>query len=58
MENTFKAIDKEQVGTLRFPNQDVLNNESDKTERQRALERALKLGNLKREKVKIYFENA
>jgi len=57
MEGTFKAIEKEQVGTLRFPNQDVLTSEADIKERKSALERALKLGNLEHGKVKIYFED-
>ena len=58
MEGSFKAIEKEQVSTLSFPHQEVLTDDADKSERQRALERALKLGNLERSKVKIYFEDA
>lgn len=61
MESTAKVvlneIAKEQVSTLRFPKEDVLNDESARRERRRSLEKALALGNLERIKLKIIFED-
>jgi hypothetical protein len=57
METTFKEIAKEQVGSLRFPHEDVLDDPQARQQRRKALEQALLLGNLERIKLKIIFED-
>ncbi|PSL07177.1 hypothetical protein [Cecembia rubra] len=57
MKPEFKEIDKEFVGELSFPDQDVLYTEKKKIQRQIELERAMSLGNLEQVKVKIFFED-
>lgn len=57
METRFKEIDKENIGKLNFPIDDVLKTEQKKIQRQNELERAMTLGNLEQVKVKIYFED-
>jgi hypothetical protein len=54
----FQVIDKEAVGGLRFPDEDVLNTDHEAAKTRHAdLQRALSLGNLERSKIKIYFED-
>ncbi len=57
METFFKEIEKELVGQLQFPNEDVLHSDVTKAERKKGLERAMSSGNLEHVKVKIYFED-
>jgi len=56
MKTTFDAIEKEQIGTLKFPSNDVLNDAQLINERNSDLSRALSLGNLEHTKIKIYFD--
>ncbi|MDR7131316.1 hypothetical protein J2X69_003677 [Algoriphagus sp. 4150] len=58
MKTSFKEIDKGIVGSLNFPNSDVLRTDKKKSQRQHNLERAMALGNLEQIKVKIYFEDS
>lgn len=53
--NHVKFIEKEQIKFLQFPKEDVLYQMKDKANRIVSLRRALALGNLEREKVKITF---
>lgn len=55
MKTDVLVLEKEQVETLEFPEQEILQNEDEKVNRVVALKRALWLGNLERIKVKIYF---
>lgn len=55
MKTDVLVLEKEQVETLEFPEQEILQNEDEKISRVVALKRALWLGNLERIKVKIYF---
>lgn len=55
MKTDVLVLEKEQVETLEFPEQEILQNEDEKINRVVALKRALWLGNLERIKVKIYF---
>jgi hypothetical protein len=57
MKTTFDAIEKEQIGTLKFPSNEVLHDAQLITERNSDLSRALSLGNLEHTKIKIYFED-
>ena len=57
MSTAYNEIAKEDVGRLRFPNEDVLSSENDRKLRRSALERAMTLGNLERIKFKVYFED-
>jgi hypothetical protein len=50
-------IEKEQISSLHFPKNDVLHTEDAKKQRLNNLERAMKLGNLEHNKIKIYFED-
>lgn len=50
-----KFIEKEQIKFLQFPKDDVLYQMKDKVNRILSLRRALALGNLEHEKVKIIF---
>lgn len=51
----FVQIEKEVVGSLHFPHQDILTSEDERSARKMAVERAISLGNLEHYKVKIYF---
>jgi hypothetical protein len=51
----FVQIEKEAVGLLHFPHEDILTNEDQKAARKLAMNRAISLGNLEHYKVKIYF---
>lgn len=58
MSATFQSIDKESIGMLKFPAEDILEDNDDAiTERQESLRHALLLGNLEHIKAKIYFED-
>lgn len=50
-----QLIEKEQIKFLTFPKEDVLNKKKDQIDRVLELQRALSLGNLERQKVKIVF---
>jgi hypothetical protein len=56
--NSPAAIDKENISGLKFPDQDVLNSKDEIRARVLNLERALKLGNLEHNKIKIVFEDS
>lgn len=58
MMTTFQIIEKEDIKTLHFPANDVVNEKADKAQRQVELTRALSLGNLEHGKIRIYFEDA
>jgi hypothetical protein len=51
-------IEKENITGLKFPEADVLNSKEDVKARFMDLERALKLGNLEHNKIKIIFEDS
>ena len=50
-----QVIEKEQIKFLKFPKEDVLSEKDDKVNRSISLGRALYLGNLEHEKVRITF---
>ena len=54
---TFDKIEKEDIPTLKFPDEEVLMDNEKIKERARELNRALLLGNLERTKIQIYFED-
>ena len=51
------ALEKEQVATLRFPAEEVLNSEEAIKARKEELNKAMKLGNLEHGKIRIVFED-
>jgi hypothetical protein len=51
------TIEKEQVRDLRFPKEEVLNNAEDMHRRRAELDRALVLGNMDHNKVRIIFQD-
>ncbi|PKH68409.1 hypothetical protein CXF59_03500 [Flavobacterium sp. ALD4] len=53
----FEIIEKEKIGTLKFPHSEVLEDVSAIKERKNELQRALALGNLEHSKIQIYFED-
>lgn len=53
----FEIIEKENIETLKFPHNEVLNDETDISQRKNELERALSLGNLEHSKIQIYFQD-
>ncbi len=57
MTATFEMIEKENIGELKFPSEDVLKDKDSIAERESELNRALALGNLEHTKIKIYFED-
>ena len=57
MTATFEMIEKETIGELKFPAEDVLKDKEAIAERESELNRALTLGNLEHTKIKIYFED-
>lgn len=57
MTANFQMIDKEDVGFLSFPQEEVLQENFEIQQRKTDLERALTLGNLEHLKMKIYFED-
>ncbi len=62
MTNTKKSnpvsIEKENISGLKFPEGDVLKTEAEIKNRESELERALKLGNMEHNKIKIIFEDS
>ncbi len=50
-----QLIEKEQIKFLKFPKKDVLEKRKDQIDRFLELQRALSLGNLERQKVRIVF---
>lgn len=57
MEAVFETIEKEAIGQLHFPHDDVLLDKEEKNQRDSDLNRALALGNLEHSKIKIFFED-
>jgi len=55
--STTPEIAKENMGSLHFPELEVLQSEAGRQERSEALRRATHLGNLEKQKVRIYFED-
>jgi hypothetical protein len=55
VDSEFKLVEKEEVASVHFPEEEVLVHESDRKFRTRELERAISLGNIEHLKVKIYF---
>lgn len=51
-------VEKENISGLKFPDTDVLNSKEEIKSRTANLERALKLGNLEHNKIKIIFEDS
>jgi hypothetical protein len=56
--NSVTPIEKENITGLKFPELDVLANKEAMKARTSNLERALKLGNLEHNKIKIVFEDS
>jgi hypothetical protein len=52
-----ELIQKEEISYLRFPGDDVLNDEQKKEDRYIFLQYAMRYGNTLRQKVKIYFKD-
>lgn len=52
-----ELIEKEKIGDLKFPSNEVLSSKTEIHERRNELERALKLGNMEQHKIKIIFED-
>ena len=57
MATTFETIEKENIHSLRFPNNDVLQDKDAIFQRNCDLNRAQSLGNLEHAKIKIFFED-
>ena len=57
MATTFETIEKENIHSLRFPNNDVLQDKDAIFQRNSDLNRAQSLGNLEHSKIKIFFED-
>lgn len=57
MKNGFELLEKEEVSGLHFPSNEVLKTENERKTRRNELDRAIALGNLEHQKVKIYFED-
>ena len=55
METNFEIIEKESIYTLRFPNNEVLNEAAAINQRNNDLTRALYLGNIEHAIIKIFF---
>lgn len=53
----YEIIEKENIETLKFPHNEVLNDETAISQRKNELERALSLGNLEHSKIQIYFQD-
>jgi len=53
----FETIEKEAIETLKFPSNEVLEDDVAISQRENELERALSLGNLEHSKIKIFFED-
>lgn len=57
MEEGFVLVEKEAVADFHFPKEDVILKEAVLKELDRQLNRAIALGNLEHQKVKIYFSD-
>nr|WP_315210610.1 hypothetical protein [uncultured Flavobacterium sp.] len=57
MTEEFTIIDKEDIGLLKFPTTDVLDDVDEIKTRISDINRALSLGNLEHSKIKIFFED-
>lgn len=57
-ETSIYSTTKERIHLLRFANKEVINNETEKRKRSLALIRAMRLGNLFKNKVSIYFRDS
>jgi len=51
----FVLIEKESVGSIHFPAEEILATENERSSRREGIDRAISLGNLEHYKVKIYF---
>lgn len=58
MTTNFETIEKEMIYSLKFPNEEVLQNEEAISQRDVDLNRAQSLGNLEHSKMKIFFEDS
>ena len=58
MATTFETIEKENIHSLRFPNNDMLQDKDAIFQRNSDLNRAQSLGNLEHSKIKIFFEDS
>lgn len=56
-DSTFTLVEKEDISKLHFPVEEILTAESQIKLRNKAIERAITLGNLEHQKVKIYFSD-
>lgn len=59
MESLYKSllVQKEEVASLHFPKEDVLFSKEDQEKRKKILEKAIALGNIEHQKVKIMFQD-
>ncbi|MDD5150524.1 MAG: hypothetical protein PHC28_08585 [Flavobacterium sp.] len=57
MATDFETIEKESIQSLKFPNNEVLQDNFAINQRKTDLHRAQSLGNLERSKTRIYFED-
>ena len=57
MATTFETIEKENIHSLRFPTNEVLQDKDAIFQRNSDLNRAQSLGNLEHSKIKIFFED-
>jgi hypothetical protein len=57
MDSQFTLVEKEAVAGFHFPLEEVLKTEKEKKSLRAELDRAIALGNLEHQKVKIYFED-
>jgi hypothetical protein len=53
----FQLIEKEDIPNFHFPHEDILSKDTDIKERKSTIDRAITLGNLEHQKVKIYFSD-
>jgi len=51
----FVSVEKEDIASLHFPAEEILQYESERKVRRETVDRAISLGNLEHYKVKIYF---
>jgi hypothetical protein len=56
--STYSTIEKETISQLSFPSSEVLTTNPEKEIRDSRIEKAMKLGNNKKQKVKILFEDS
>lgn len=57
MTEEFTIIEKEDIASLSFPTEDVLDDDNEIKTRIGEINRALSLGNLEHSKIKIFFED-